>query len=506
MVTDLKLINYEEFDKILAEFDRYVKEKKRGPPSQVQSLLKTEGLTSLIETKPLDRSVFRHMDIRIRVFSYDLRKQFCDNLSKADSFVHFLNTTCREGFDRYSRRLQLCLRIASTDLALKSHLVGDLDALSEADLKSLQLFSSQLRTNFRVERPSKRWSFDATSLSSRNQDLGTSLMDHSTQTNWILAELVRMSISSDGSINAQLLTPLAKQMLQARLQQLLKKFEHSSETILLWAVKLMELVQVSCWDMQPSKPQIASALGVSGLFPSMTRSPVPQISPQKTLKLYMTKLLASGLLRDKKLAETSTIVDQFRTTMKKDGETVKNMELDHLQNMWMNFCKVAVVVGSSGTIQKPPTQKLWVKTPSRPSWNTGWKTHSKNNTAGESNSKILVEASIPIQEINEYFSDTIGSSFVLTQPDTLIASGVFVLGELWKSLVHEQRRLYSVISNSIAELKNDAKAEQPLQKRAKISQDEKIAQITPLSQKLVNKDGKFQIMQIQDFFLSPRIC
>ena len=500
MVTDLKLIQYEEFDKILAEFDRYVKEKKKGAPTQLQTFLKSEGLTSLIETKPLDSSVFRHMDVRVRVFTYDLRRQFCENLSKADTFIQFLNTTCKQGFEQYSRKLQFSLRIASSDLALKSYLIKDSDSLTPDDVNCLQEFSLSVRRNFKSERWSKRWEFDEISLSSRNIELSIALMQHTTQSNVLLRELVNMSVSGDCSVNARHLTPVCKELVRARMDQLMKKFEAVPEVVLLWAVKLMDMVQVSCWDMRPTKPKLANSLGVTGLLPSTDRATAPQVSPQETLRLYMAKMLAAGLLRDKKLAETSLIIEQFRVTMKKDGEAVKNMELDHLHNMWMNFCKVAVNISRAGVIQKPSTNKLWVKTPVRPSWNTGWKSHTPVTGQGENSGKIIIEAGINLQVIQEYFSDSIDSSFVLTDPDTLVSSGVFVLGEFWKALVNEQRGLYGVMATAIAQLKNTAKIDQSTARKVKMIPEEKETQIVPLSQSLLGTTSKLCLTAEKSLF------
>lgn len=87
----LKLINYQQFNDFLMEHDSYVKETtKNVPTSNVISYLKENKLTSLVYTYPVEKGVFRNLDIRLRVYFYDLKdRQVRTKLRTLDFFEVF---------------------------------------------------------------------------------------------------------------------------------------------------------------------------------------------------------------------------------------------------------------------------------------------------------------------------------------------------------------------------------------------------------------------------------
>jgi hypothetical protein len=87
----LKLLNYELFNDFLMEHDSYVKEPtKNVPTSNVISYLKENKLTSLIYTYPVEKGVFRNLDIRLRVYLYDLKdKQMSTKLKTLEFYETF---------------------------------------------------------------------------------------------------------------------------------------------------------------------------------------------------------------------------------------------------------------------------------------------------------------------------------------------------------------------------------------------------------------------------------
>src|SRR3990167_413639 len=203
----------------------------------------------------------------------------------------------------------------------------------------------------------------------------------------------------------------------------------------------------------------------------------------------MAKMLASGLIRSTKIKEINLILEQFKVTMKKEGEPMKNMELDHLQNMWINFCKLLVKLNMPHMVTKPPTQKLWVQSAPRPGWSNNWV--PKSSLSGhQASNQLCVDTNISSHTLEDYFADSMSSSFVLTDPDTLLGSGVFVMGEFWTSLIQEETSRLVVLARSVGDYRSHTKKQQSPSRATRNAAGDSQQALLPLSQKLFDQKGK----------------
>ena len=83
----IKLLDYDNYDIMLAELDRYVKNQRKKQTPPIDLFLKESKLSSLIKRRPADENILRLMDMRIRVLLYQMKNQLLQNM---DELKHYL--------------------------------------------------------------------------------------------------------------------------------------------------------------------------------------------------------------------------------------------------------------------------------------------------------------------------------------------------------------------------------------------------------------------------------
>jgi hypothetical protein len=488
--TQLKLLDFKEFDQILIEFDRYVKEIKKRSNSPVYSYLKTNGLFSLINTKPADESIFRYTDIRLRVFLYDLKNRFIDSLlSTKDWFSLLISTSIEasnpamqdsikpdpndmiktlekqsEKFQQETSFLQKTLQVSALDLLLKADWADNshYQLLDEQENKKLSEWVTLLQRKS-VILPERNQNI---TLSNKCLDLHSYLHRNTVWNNIVLRSLQEFTgdISNEQEIyEATVKLPKTLKLILSKkylaMTEIWKETYPSSAQIrsisLRWTLKSLQIIRLiqyhkASHDAIGSTPTILLPHKYSNLFINLKRPlRMTYIQPQNEyeqshklkvntqtlqsrrqafLRYFMSRLLVNFIIRDKKYKELHTVLEKFKENTKKDQEViVKNNEYDHIYNMSINFCKMVCSMQAQKMLKPPKTL-----------WPTQTK-HSKDSDSTTSSQPPYLSSDL----LNKYIDTAANSSFIIPYKEVLVGNMPLILAELAKTIIHDQTEVYT---------------------------------------------------------------
>lgn len=468
----LKILNLDDFEEILIDFDRYVKEPKRRLASAVHLFMKNNHLSSLVHSKPAEETVFRYMDIRIRVYLYSAMRKALSSFLLADQFYKFMNKAgLKEGSDINLdsslvnmqvaiSKIQRCMLLSVHDLLLKHQWTED-GLLDDEQVKNLQAWLSLIERNHKQQTLLRVYN---TALYNRLLDLKLMLSDYLKHNNPVLRELAGLSVLTKPDQTEQIIEA-SKTYLDGRLKTVIAKKtanlmeKWTSEFIpatsgtselnqnnsrllfsLKLTIKLCQIIRV-VQNHFKSKNQLVEPMTAEGLSQEVhLLAPLTQKSPDKSVKCngylryLMSKLLLSHILKNSKYREMQEVLHKFRESVKKDQETVfKNSEFDHLVAQNINFCQMAVLLSGQ---QKALSKK-----------------------------RVAPELEIDQVTVGHYLAQTIDSSFLFPNRALLESNlaGIFV--EFAKSVMDAQTSLYQRASLEIAIRK--PKRKQPVEPKRK---------------------------------------
>jgi hypothetical protein len=453
----LKILNLDEFEEIMIDFDRYVKEPKRRLASTVHLFMKNNRLSSLVHSKPAEETVFRYMDIRIRVYLYSAMRKSMASFSLADQFYKFMN---KAGFKENKdinfdsslvnmqvsvSKTQRCMLLSVHDLLLK-HQWTEEGLLDEGQIKNLRGWLNLIERKPKQQSLMKVYN---TALFNRLLNLKFVLSDFLKYNNPVLRELVDLSgisppeqaeqvIEATGvHLDTRLKTIIAKKTAKL-MERWTDEFtpaelggeQNQNNSRLLFSlkltIKLCQIIQV-VQNYFKSKNALVEPSSSEGLSPEVhLLAPLDFSSTSETLdkdkgylRYLMSKLLLSHILKDSKCREMQEVLQKFRETVKKDQDTIfKNAEFDHLVAQNINFCQMAVLLSGQ---QKPLSKK-----------------------------KEAPELAIDQVTVDNYLAQTIDSSFLFPNRSLLESNlaGIFV--ELAKNAMDAQVAVYQRASLEIA--------------------------------------------------------
>ena len=380
----LKLIDYNSFDEILAEFDRYVKEARKKPTSPLYSYMKTNSLYSVVYSRPSDESMFRHMDIRVRIYMYDLSCQVVDTAKRAKSFfetAHSIRDS--EGVDEQDKNgvatridrlkeesiviqrtlvlafLDICMMFESTDE--KASVVSD-QAYSDIS-KILKVLMRDESCNPRKRRTIN--TYDA-SLFNRLQDI-PQITSEALKFNNIAIRFLDSAFSYSGlSRDLSVSDQSTRKIVSLRYEYLREKYRESNSSLIEWCIKSLYLMRAtnrfksigSEFSEKNSVYSPQTILGFadrsndnefrkgSGVFSFVDRIGGVRINEKdlpKLIKYSMTKIHLNSMMQESKYQEVFSILSKFRESNGKETQEVsyKNTEYDHITNMYINFIQMA---------------------------------------------------------------------------------------------------------------------------------------------------------------------
>lgn len=484
----LKLINFDEFDEILVDFDRYVKNSTRRSFSTVYSYMKANKLSSLLHSKPAEESVFRFMNIRVRVYIYELMNKFTESFKSSDRFFDKLRaagldasaqrndlTLDRQGqkIQRTMSKYQRALQLAVMDTLLKNTWSSN-EILSGDQCSRLTswLNSTKLPEDFGFMNP--RYNI---ALYNRLLNMGDVYGDFLMQNNRILSSMARHAYWQGREVETEALMSKALEM-NGYTQELIYRKACSiaaewereylddsndfsvvgkqQDRMLLslkMAIKYCQMIMIVVrynvelsgqsrsvinFDSGTSEVQLLNNLASNtndpfSLGQSQDSSPESKEKysiEHSFLQYFMTKLLRNHVLRSAKFKELDSVLRQFRETTKKDQDgVIKNAELDHLVSQQLHFCQMAASMA-----QMRKTVK---------------------------NRKASIELTVEKEMLQSYLDTAAESSFLSANKFVLETNLAGLMSEVVKCFLKEQTEVFKDMSLAIAKKKPTKKRLKP---------------------------------------------
>lgn len=454
----MKILNLDDFEDILQDFDRYVKDAKKRANSSMHVFMKNNRLSSLVYSKPVEETAFRFMDIRLRVFLYKAMRKHTMNSLLVDKFYLFLNKAglgqgCSQDLDQVCKSMQTSISLTQRSLVLSVHDLLLKHEWTEKGLinKSQQGFLTEwlvATEGTRVERELPK-TYN-TALYNRLLDLKLALSDFFINSNSTLTELKR--IASPNCFNTSTILPLAssfdpkiKAILYRKTMAIMDRWKvnflkqeispvDSGQPVskmllsLKLTIKLCQMINIlqnsfklrdKTADAENMEYKIQDVHLLSPLSPFKDKSSKPEKDGKSYLRYFMSKILLTHILKSAKCREMQEVLQKFRDSVKKDQDAVfKNNEFDHLVAQNVNFCNMAVMLSSQR------------------------KRRSTHNDAPE--------LSIDQVTVSQYLDNTVESSFLFPNYGLLETNLASVLVELAKSIMEAQILVYQRASLEIA--------------------------------------------------------
>lgn len=405
----LKLINFDDFDEILIDFDRYVKNVIKRSFSTVYSYMKANKLSSLVHSKPAEESVFRFMDIRVRVYIYELMNKFVDTFKSSDSFFKKLKSAGVDGsapvqeltidlqnqkMQRYMSKNQRCIQLAMMDIELKNTW-SNYQITTPEQSSHISGWLNSIRMAKASKSVHRKYN---TALFNRLISLENIYGGHIIENNRILNELSRHAYWDSQGSSDLLLTKASdfdaytKELIHRKASMICEEWQteymrsqakdaaqaaRQHDRMLLslkMTIKYSQMIMVvseycsavsrcpgSMLNAGPETGDVqlldnlSSPLVVNKSDGDKKMSDLALLSKekQKFMQYFMTKLLRNHVLRVEKFKELDAVLTQFKEISKKDQDiTVKNTEFDHIIAQNMHFCQMAATMASQKETSK----------------------------------------------------------------------------------------------------------------------------------------------------------
>lgn len=469
----LKILDLNEFDDILVDLDRYVKDAKKRAVSPVHVFMKTHRLSSLVHSKPSDETTFRFMDIRLRVYLYDAMCRFVASVGEADTFYKSLNASGlgeqrEHNFEATPGRMQhfvsktqRCVQLAVYDTLLKNDW-SDAEILTPAQVDCLEKWV-HLANGEATQTTALPRTFNM-ALYNRLLDLKTVFADYTLANNPVLRDLTTIASAS------------AKENESLALQSA-TEFDPHLKTIVGQKVRLM----IDSWDQEflnanndklESKSQAAQQLlslkltlkycqairvmqrhfqtkndtslveqkirqpaaGDIHLLAPLTGPTIERIETEASrgyLRYFMSKILMTHCLQNAKAREMREVLLRFKDMAKKDQDVaIKNTEYDHLVAQNVNFCKMAAMLSNQKAVKLSATESP--------------------------------ELNIDQATVTKYFAKTADASFLFPNRALLETNLAGLFSEVTRSIIEAQIKTFQLASLNVAVKKIKRKPQQPV--------------------------------------------
>jgi hypothetical protein len=472
----LKLLNYDEFDDILVDFDRYVKNIKKRSFSAVYSYMKANRLSSLVHTKPAEETVFRFMDIRLRVYLYQLMNRYVDDVRSTESFFKYIKDSGLEietrnlknskqtmTLESQSTRMQSensfrqrLLQLSIADVLLKNQW-SDQSLVNDLQLRNLTSWTEHFKLSRSHYSKSKRYN---TALYNRLLNLNEIYGDYAMENNQVLLEMARhayfdvnqgsysglfsltasfdsylkellfrkcelltnewpkkhlLSISDESELNRASNKMLLSMKLAMKYCQMILIIQNYVDV----QCQVKREVSLSNSSQEQTEAQLLNRLHLLPLSTIEKSNSNDGASSKKFFKYFMTKILTNHILRSEKFKELETVLQKFKESTKKDQDmVVKNEEYDHIICQNMNFCKMAGLLASQ--------KKFGKVIPSSP--------------------ELIVENEL----IQNYLNSSVNSSFLSSNRHLLETNLMYICAELVKCILNDQTDVFNKTAEFIA--------------------------------------------------------
>jgi hypothetical protein len=455
----LKIINLDDFEEILLDFDRYVKDAKKRSISPVHVFMKNFHLSSLMHSKPAEETVFRYMDIRLRVYLYSAMRKSTSAFRQTDKFYSLLNkarlgadvaktlASASASMQASTSKTQRCLVLAVHDVLLKHAWIDD-GLVGDVQVDMLRKWLRIVEGQRDVPVLPKVYN---TALFNRLLNLPIVFSEYLQTNNPVLNGLGGLATKNSTGLADRVLSqaaefdPLLKSLLAKKTAINMEKWENEfskpgleavelnqANNRILFSLKLtikhcqvIQIVQnyfelkdslVESSNVEPNSQEVHL---LAPLNPDTATTNKETSNSNSYLRYLMSKLLLAHVLKSSKNREMQDVLARFRDTVKKDQDTIfKNYEYDHLVAQNVNFCNMAIMLSNQ---KKPISKKI------------------------EAPELVIDQATV-----NQYLSQAADSSFLFPNKSLLETNlaGVFV--ELVKSVLEAQVSVYQRASLEIA--------------------------------------------------------
>ena len=289
----IKLLDYDDFDEVLAEYDRYVRDAKKKPSSPVYAYCRANSLFSLVYTKPSEESLFRYMDIRLRVHLYDMKRSY---------------------------------------IALFAHMPDTIEALQAPDMAAasdriqrlvlLTLIDQQLSTAEEEEERSVEADFCVYDAMLANRCVEFRELD----SQCTLRNIVITKAMLDGNhfhVRAD------QKADRGRYELIRDKYSLRPVDQLDHIIKMLTMVSIIATYANVQYP------GVNGCgLPSVRHGRYRCSNVRRSLRELTDQMTVLDMMNEHKHREMATILGRYRDSNNKDADVVyKNSEFDHIVNM-----------------------------------------------------------------------------------------------------------------------------------------------------------------------------
>ena len=464
----LKVLNYNDFDDTLLEFDRYVKDVKRRAFSSVFSFMKANRLSSLVHSKPAEETAFRFMDVRVRVYFYGLMERFVGKLRGTDAFFRQLNDaglgnrTEAKGFgntvntmQNHMSKVQRSMQVAVHDLLLKNDW-SDRNLLAVEQAHRLEEWITAVRGC--LPQPALPKTYN-TALYNRlltmSSEYGNYLQENNKILNALLSlgspalKLLPQSLIFEKTLGFDkelktIISRKTKNVLQFWNQEFFKAGSSASDSqqacnrqllSLKLTLKYCQMIRMAQeyhemqqyeQEIQDSENQNQADVHFLGRIPNPSSPSKKETGgrekSRKYFQYFMSKIMLNHMLKSAKFREMQEVLLKFKESVKKDQEVImKNYEYDHLIAENVNFCQMASTMSSQ-----------------------------KRFTIAK---KSAPELTIDKETIESYLGKAIESSFIFPNHELLETNLTCLLTELAKCSMKEQTRVYRIASLQIASQK-----------------------------------------------------